>query len=189
MQSRLRAECNAHLSSSKSDPSTVDPTLFESTTTPYLTAVCNEVLRLYPTVPITVRVSARPTKLGTHTILPNTTALISMWSINRDETLWGPDAAIFNPDRWLEGPNAANGGASTPYALLTFLHGPRSCIGRGFALTEMKVLLAVLVMRFRFEIAEPEKLVELGGFVTIKPRGGLKLRLVDLLDEKEREKE
>lgn len=108
------------------------------------------------------------------------TALISPWSINRDKTLWGPDAEDFRPERWLEGDNAANGGASTPYALMTFLHGPRSCIGRGFALTEMKCLLAVLVTRFRFEMADPSEVVEVGGFVTIKPHGGLRMKLYDL---------
>lgn len=100
--------------------------------------------------------------------------------MNRSPALWGPDATEYNPDRWLTGPDAATGGAKTPYALVTFLHGPRSCIGQGFARLEMRCLLAALVMRFRFEIVEGEKEVEVGGFVTIKPRGGLRLRLVDL---------
>lgn len=58
-------------------------------------------------------------------------------------------------------------------------------MGRGFALAEIKCLLAVLVMRFRFELAEPERKVEIGGFVTIKPQGGLRLRLIDLMEEEE----
>lgn len=189
IQERLRAELNSHLpkpaSSTSDTAASIDPSLFDATTTPYLNAVCNETLRLYPTVPITVRVSAHPTKLGVYSIPANTTALISIWSINRSTDLWGPDAAEFNPDRWLEGPNAANGGATTPHALLTFLHGPRSCIGKGFAQAEMKCLLAILVQRFRIERIEGMQDAELAGFVTIKPRGGLRLRFVDLMDDKE----
>lgn len=106
-----------------------------------------------------------------------------MWAVNRDTGLWGPDAEIFRPERWIDGPNAANGGAKNPYSLLTFLHGPRSCIGRTFALTEMKCLLALLVARFRFEMADPNEKVEVGGFVTIKPQNGLKLKIYDLKAE------
>jgi len=149
---------------------------------PYLTAVCNETLRLYPTVPITVRVSVKSTKIGAQFIPSNTTAVISQWAINHDHDLWGADAEEFRPTRWLEGEYAANGGAKSPYALLTFLHGPRSCIGRSFALMEMRCLLAVLTKRFRFEMADPEEKVEVGGFITIKPQNGMRLRLHDLED-------
>lgn len=153
---------------------------------PYLTAVCNEVLRLYPTVPVSARIARKTSVLGGQTIPVGTTALMSMWQNNRDKSLWGEDALTFNPDRWLTGPNATHGGATAPHALLTFLHGPRSCIGQIFAQTEMKVLLAVLVKRFRFELAMSEKDVEIGGFITIKPVNGMWLRLIDLQNEGER---
>ena len=44
----------------------------------------------------------------------------------------------------------------------------------------MKAILAALIMRFGFELAEPDKKVELGGFLIAKPEGGLKLKLTDL---------
>lgn len=157
--------------------------MFDATTMPYLTGVCNETLRLYPTVPLTVRNSVKATQIGTYHIPKGTETVISMWAVNRDTNLWGPDAETFRPERWLDGPNAANGGAKSPYALLTFLHGPRSCIGRNFALTEMKCLLALLVARFRFEMADPDEKVEVGGFITIKPQNGLRLRMHDLKAE------
>ena len=152
---------------------------------PYLTAVCNETLRLYPAAPTTARHAIKPTTVGTHYIPRGTQACISPWAINRNRALWGADADKYNPARWLDGPNAATGGATSPYALLTFLHGPRSCIGQSFARTEMKCLLAALVMRFRFELAEPDQKVEVGGFITIKPHNGLRLILYDLKAEAE----
>lgn len=44
----------------------------------------------------------------------------------------------------------------------------------------MKAILAALIMRFSFELAEPGRKVELGGFLIAKPDGGLKLKLTDL---------
>lgn len=166
----------------RSDPD-ITASVFDAITMPYLAGVCNETLRLYPTVPLTVRNAVRPTQIGDLYIPKGTEAVISMWAVNRDTGLWGPDAETFRPERWIDGPNAVNGGAKSPYSLLTFLHGPRSCIGRSFALTEMKCLLALLVARFRFEMADPNEKVEVGGFVTIKPQNGLKLKIYDLKAE------
>ena len=55
--------------------------------------------------------------------------------------------------------------------------GTRSCIGRRFAETEMKVLLAVLVGKFVFEEIVPGKLPELETILTTRPKGGLRLRV------------
>lgn len=178
MADRLRAECNTHLGDKS--PSEVDASVFDNENMPFLTAVCNEVLRLYPPAPNSPRHAAVPTTIGNVRIPKGTTLTVSPWAINRNRALWGPDAAEFKPDRWLEGPNAANGGADSPYAFLTFLHGPRACIGQNFARLEMKCLVAVLTMRFHFEVAEPGRKMEIGGFVTIKPHGGLKFKVRDI---------
>ena len=177
IQNRLHAECDAHLANKPI--SEADASTFDAQNMPFLSAVCNETLRLYPPVPGTARHSVVPTIIGNVPIPVGINATIPAWAINRSPELWGPDAADFNPDRWLEGPNAGNGGAASPYALLTFLHGPRSCIGQSFARLEMKCLLAALFTRFKFEVAEPEKKVEIGGFVTIKPEGGLRFKVFD----------
>ena len=183
IQDRLHAECNSHLANKPT--SEIDASTFDAQNMPFLSAVCNETLRLYPPVPGTARHSVVPTTIGNVQIPVGINATIPTWAINRSSELWGTDAAEFNPDRWLEGSNAANGGAESPHALLTFLHGPRSCIGQSFARLEMKCLLAALFTRFRFEVAEPDRKVELGGFVTIKPEGGLKFKVQDRKAEDE----
>jgi hypothetical protein len=81
---------------------------------------------------------------------------ITIAGMNKFETLWGEDAAKFNPDRWLE-PSADGSGMSKTENLkgraaeiqgykhlLTFAYGPRMCLGRNFALTEVKVCLLLL---------------------------------------------
>lgn len=160
--------------------SEIDASIFDTETTPYLAAVCNESLRLYPTVPAIARHAVRPTMIGKQHIPKGTSGLVSLWAINRDHSIWGDNAEEYDPERWLKGPNAANGGAENPSAFTTFIHGPRSCIGQSFARTEMKCLLAAMIMRFRFEMVNPDENIEAAGFVTIKPKGGLHVKLYDL---------
>ncbi|RAH74947.1 cytochrome P450 [Aspergillus aculeatinus CBS 121060] len=79
-------------------------------------------------------------------------------AINHAEHLWGPDAAAFRPERWLErsaeGPGlliSPLGGAPASVCMLSFFHGTRSCVGRDLALAQMKRQIAVVVRRFRLE--------------------------------------
>ena len=64
--------------------------------------------------------------------------------VNRSEALWGPDAATFDPTRWLEEKagdfnNKRKQEIQGFRHLLTFHHGPRLCLGRMYAITEIKV--------------------------------------------------
>ncbi|KAL3437292.1 cytochrome P450 [Aspergillus tetrazonus] len=179
IQTRLRQEIRSNLPSiSSNDPKPVTAEAVDSL--PYLHAFCNEVLRFHPSVPITFRTTTRDTTLA-GTLLPKGTQLtISPEVINHDPELWGPDAHIFNPDRWI-GPGRANtGGASSNYALMTFLHGPRSCIGQGFAKAELACLVAAMVGRFEMELADPEKKLEVRRTATISPVDGVVARLTPL---------
>jgi len=55
--------------------------------------------------------------------------------------------------------------------------GTRSCIGRKFAETEMKCLLAVLIGNYTFEEVTPGRVVEKESIITVRPKGGMPLRL------------
>jgi cytochrome P450 len=175
IQTKLREEIRSKL------PSISDPGYSASAadidSIPYLHAFANEVLRYYPSVPVTFRVAAKDSSiLGQH-IPEGTSIVISPWATNWSHELWGEDAHEFNPDRWLGAGKANTGGAESNYSFLTFLHGPRSCIGQGFAKAEFAVLLAALVGRFEMEFADPNYELVIGGGVTSKPKGGLKVKL------------
>lgn len=168
--------------SSSSDSDSDLASKFESA--PLLNGVCNEALRLYPTVPITIRTNPHPVTLLNQHIPSSTQFILSPWAINRNPSSWGPDADSFLPQRWIDtdpttGETRANnhGGATSNYDILTFLHGPRSCIGQGFAKAELRCLVAALVGRFELELARPEEEVVPHGVVTTKPRDGMFLRL------------
>ncbi|KAE8444589.1 hypothetical protein EG329_014420 [Mollisiaceae sp. DMI_Dod_QoI] len=181
IQARLRAEVREKLPS----PDDLDEgvSALQIDHLPYLNAVCNEVLRYRSPVPITLRDAAHDTTLLGEAIPKGTRVMLVPWAVNKSESLWGPDARKFNPDRWLpseSNPHAANGGAKSAYSFLTFLHGPRSCIGQSFAKAEFACLLAAWVGRFEWEVNDvresDEDNVLIKGGVTAKPAKGMYLR-------------
>ncbi|CAD6441612.1 7d2618ea-c7bb-4b64-8afa-f24a2cca4826 [Sclerotinia trifoliorum] len=181
VQSRLREEVRAKL---PSPDSTATVTNQDIDYMPYLNAVCNEILRYFPPVPLTLREAAVDTIISGHRIPKGTRVMLIPWAINKDEKMWGPSARKFNPDRWLpENGDSHNtsGGSSSNYAFLTFLHGPRSCIGQAFAKAEFAILLATWIGRFEFELRDKnmmdEKNLYIKGGVTAKPAKGLYVKV------------
>ncbi|KAL2756221.1 hypothetical protein ACRALDRAFT_1034009 [Sodiomyces alcalophilus JCM 7366] len=188
MQSRLRAEVRAHLPSPDAPGADAAVTATDiDRRLPYLSAVCSEVLRYFPPVPMTLREAAVDTTINGQRIPKGTRVMLCPWAVNKDVSLWGDDAGVFNPDRWLApaGENGAgngekataSGGASSNYAFMTFLHGPRSCIGQGFAKAEFACILASWVGRFEFSLKNEEEYdedkVDIKGGVTARPAKGL----------------
>lgn len=179
-QSRVREEVRQALPVNPAKDATVDlSAVLESL--PYLNAVCNETLRLYPTVPITIRGAIRDTRIIDKPIPRGTDIIICPWAVNRNPKLWGPDAEKFKPERWIDDGKPNNsGGADSNYSNLTFLHGPRSCIGQNFAKAELRCLAAAFVVAFEWSMVDDEKDIIPMGVVTIKPKNGLHLKLKPL---------
>ncbi|KAJ7914059.1 cytochrome P450 [Mycena leptocephala] len=141
---------------------------------PYLDAVVLEILRLHPPITETTREAILDdvVPLGTpittasghvvdRIVLPKGAIVtVPIRYINRSEVFWGPNAKQFEPERWLTLTNGAD--ASVLRAkelqghrhLLTFLDGPRTCLGKTFALAEFKAVLSVLVRNFTFEFPD-----------------------------------
>ena len=182
-QLKLREELRSQL------PALHDPNTQISSTDidrlPYLNAVLNETMRLFPPVPLTMRESANDTTIAGAFVPKGTTIVICPWAINTSRELWGADAREFKPERWL-GSNANSGGAESNFATVTFLHGPRSCIGKAFALSEFACLVAGLVGRFEIEFEEGSWELKIQGGITARPKGGLRVRLREVGTEKEK---
>lgn len=191
VQTRLREEIRTRLPSISSASAAEGISAATIDSLPYLNAVSSEVLRFHPSVPATVRMAARDTTVAHQFIPKGTVLLIAPEVINHSEEFWGPDAATFNPDRWLDtdtdsSPTSPSGtagiranktgGARNNYAMLTFLQGPRSCIGQGFARAELACLMAAMVGKFRMEFAEPDKKLEVKKDATIRPMDGVLVR-------------
>lgn len=175
MQSRLRKEIYDKISSLEDSISANKLDHMH-----YLHAVCNEVLRFYAPVPRTFRDTAHDTTIVGHLVPKGTRIILSPWAVNFSTEMWGPDAADFNPDRWLKSGQANSGGATSNYAFLTFLHGPRSCIGRDFAKSEFACLLAAFVGYFEFEKVDLNEDIEIKGGATARPKNGMNVKLKHL---------
>ena len=170
MQTRLRGEVRTHLESSLDKDAKRAVTPSEIDDLPYLNAICNETLRLFPPVPLTFRVAVEDNMILGQYIPKGTRIIISPWAVNANRELWGDDAAEFNPERWMRPGTANTGGAESNYSFLTFLHGPRSCIGQGFAKAEMACLLAVWVATFETQLADPDYVLKVQNGITSRPK-------------------
>ncbi len=132
---------------------------------PFIRAVVDEALRLYPPAGIISRTAQQADTLCGREVWPGDTVMVPIYALHRNRLLWeNPDA--FDPDRFM-------GGAPVDrYAYLPFGDGPRICIGAGFALQEAVIILATLLARFRFE-AVAGKTPKPVLIITTRPEGGV----------------
>lgn len=96
------------------------------------------------TLPLTQPIRTASGDLIDTLFVPKGTIIrIPVIGINNSEALWGADAAQFNPKRWLNESDDTAGARSAEIQgyrhLLTFGYGPRMCLGRIFAVMEIKV--------------------------------------------------
>ena len=136
--------------------------------TPRLRLFLSESLRLYPPVPRFDRQAVGLDRLGDHEVEPGDILSVWPWILHRHRRLWDdPDA--FDIDRFAEK------GGRHRFQYLPFGAGPRTCVGAQFATTEALTILAHWLSRWRFvDIGHP---AEAAGMVTLRPKGGLPLKL------------
>ena len=138
--------------------------------------ITEEVARVYPPVAVTSRENNRDTTLGGQFVPKGTMLVFAPWALNRDPAVWGADADEFRPERL---DDEMVSGLSN-YNVLTFLAGPRNCIGINFAKMEFKALLAALVGRLDFEAPKRLEPMEIIGGITNRPKDvTVKITVVD----------
>ncbi|KAL8953673.1 MAG: hypothetical protein Q9222_000510 [Ikaeria aurantiellina] len=177
IQDRLRNEVQRVLPSTSKNPL---PVVTSDTVEKmsFLNSVCRETLRLFPPVALTIRVAVKETSICGQYIPRDTTVMIPPWAVNASVELWGSDAAEFKPERWHRSTNGPSSDEmNTNYRFLTFLHGPRSCIGQSFAMGEFQCLLAAWVHAFETELQDPNFIPVVRGSITAKPKDGLHVRV------------
>jgi cytochrome P450 len=112
----------------------------------YLDRVCTESMRLYPPAYVLFREAREDLQLGGYDIPEGTKLTLPQFRIHHDER-WYDAPGEFRPDRWTD--EFEEG--LPEYAYFPFGGGPRHCIGMRFAMLELKLVLATLVKRCRFE--------------------------------------
>ncbi|MBL8929677.1 MAG: cytochrome P450 [Kineosporiaceae bacterium] len=144
----------------------------------YTRAVFDEALRLYPPAWVITRRASAPDVICGVGIPAGTLVVISPWLLQRREATW-PEPTRFDPERFLlPVPGGAARAARPRGDYLPFGLGPRLCIGRDLALVEGPLLLACLLPGRRVVPVRTEAPV-VDALITLRPRGGLALRLTD----------
>ncbi|KAJ7159959.1 cytochrome P450 monooxygenase CYP63 [Mycena crocata] len=134
----------------------------------YMRAVINEVLRLYPPVPLNVRESRAeactlpPSDGSYHSddsrpfYMPGGTTIMYLpLLMQRNPALWGADADVFDPERWLQ-PDRIAQFVSNPTMYAPFSAGPRICLGQNYAYNEASYFLVRLLQDFNTFTLAPE---------------------------------
>ncbi|XP_078503069.1 cytochrome P450 4B1-like, partial [Lissotriton helveticus] len=110
----------------------------------YSTMCIKECLRLYPPVSGILRSLTTPMRLFDGRTLPEGFSVyLSIFCIHRNPTVW-KDPEVFDPLRF----TPENSSNRQTHAFVPFAAGPRNCIGQNFAMNEMKVALALTLLRF-----------------------------------------
>lgn len=135
--------------------------------------VINESLRLYPPASLLPRMAFEDIKLGDLLIPKGLSIWIPVLAIHHSEEIWGKDVNEFNPERFAT-KSFAPGRHFIPFAA-----GPRNCVGQGFALMEAKIILAMLISKFSFNISPNYRHAPVV-VLTMKPKYGVQIRLQPL---------
>lgn len=140
----------------------------------YLERVICETLRLYPPVPIIARQLEEDIQLksGPHVVPKGTTVVVSQFFVHRRAETY-PEPDKFNPDNFLPERTANR----HYYSYIPFSAGPRSCVGRKFAMLQLKVLLSTIIRNYRVHSKQTEKDFQLQGDIILKMANGFQISL------------
>lgn len=137
---------------------------------PYLNAVCQETLRIYPIVPIAApRITQTKFQVLDWEFEPETRLVPCIYLTHRRLDLY-PEPDSFRPERFLER-------QFSPYEFLPFGGGSRRCIGLAFALFEMKLVLATILSGHELAIAESRPVHPSRRGITLAPSTGVRMVL------------
>lgn len=116
----------------------------------YLDYVIKETLRIFPGSTSIARFTTADLKLKSRdvTVRKGTVILIAIGVLHRSTEVWGPDADVFNPDRW------ASPEPRHPFTFAAFSLGPRNCVGYKYAMLSMKIILVHALRQYRFTTEE-----------------------------------
>ncbi|KAI3801702.1 hypothetical protein L1987_29814 [Smallanthus sonchifolius] len=149
----------------------------------YLHAALSEGLRLYPPVPLDTKDCLKDD------VMPDGTFIGKGWFVTynayamaRLESVWGEDCCEFRPERWLEEEEGGKGNMvyrlESPFKFPVFHGGPRICLGKEMAYTQMKLVAATVIEMFRVEVvAEEKNPPEHVLALTMRMKNGLKVRI------------
>lgn len=139
---------------------------------PYTRMVVEETLRIYSPAYQTMRRAREDDDIGGYRMPAGTNILINSYFLHRHPEFWD-NPERFDPDRFR--PEQV---AQRPrHAYIPFGSGPRICIGKHFAMTELTLVLATIARTHRLVLPDGAPEVVPDPLITLHPRGGIPMRL------------
>jgi cytochrome P450 len=139
---------------------------------PYARMVIDETLRLFTPAWQTVRHALEDDDIGGHRVRRGESVYINFFLLHRNPRHW-PDPARFDPERF--SPEAVAARPRNVYQ--PFGTGPRHCIGKHLALTELHLITVMLAQAYDVTVPDPGRVVGFAPLITLQPAGGIRLRL------------
>lgn len=159
----VREKLLAELASVGNNP---DPNIMAKL--PYLNAVCQETLRIYPIVMNGFpRVVRSPMEITGYKLEPGAVIIPSIYLAHHREEVY-PQPKEFKPERFLER-------QYSQYEYLPFGGGNRRCIGMAFAQYEMKLALATILSRFQVSLVNKRPVKPVRRGLTVAAPAGMKM--------------
>ncbi|XP_054428780.1 cytochrome P450 4X1 [Pteronotus mesoamericanus] len=138
----------------------------------YTTMCIKESLRLIPTVVAISRELSKPITFPDGRSLPaGMNVFLSIWGLHHNPAVW-ENPKVFDPLRF----SPENYTKRHSHSFLPFSAGPRNCIGQHFAMTEIKVAIALILLRFKVT-PDPTRPPSFSSRVILKPKNGIHLYL------------
>ncbi|KAL1820910.1 hypothetical protein ACET3Z_015779 [Daucus carota] len=141
----------------------------------YLQAALSEALRLFPPVALEHKAPLQPDILPSgHRVDKDSKIVLSFYSVARMENVWGKDCLEFRPERWITEKGGIKHEAS--YKFPAFNAGPRSCLGKEMAFTQMKMVAANIIHNYKVEVVDGHPIVSRDSII-LQMKHGLKVRM------------
>ena len=147
------------------------PTLANTKSLVYTKMVLQEVLRLYPPVPIDGYDATKDCTLPNgFKVSKETQIRYCGWDLHRRPELWGEDAEEFRPERFEHNP--------APFTYVPFHLGPRECLGKEMAYLEAKIALVNFLRKYSFTHVPGQKIETKQGII-LTAKYGIRMHLVE----------
>lgn len=139
---------------------------------PYLDQVLKEVERQYPPIRGGFRGVVKPFEFEGYHVPKDWLVLYRIYATHHDSRCYNQPEQ-FDPERFC--PSRAED-KTYDYSLVGFGGGPRVCLGLAFAKMEMKIVAALLLREYTWNLL-PNQDLSLNPIPTLRPRSGLQVNL------------
>ncbi|HET6748464.1 MAG TPA: cytochrome P450, partial [Actinomycetes bacterium] len=137
----------------------------------YASMVVQEAMRLYPPIYLVLRRATADDEVGGYRIPAGANVALCPYVTHRHPGFWdNPEG--FEPERFA--PETARGRHRMAY--FPFSGGPRRCIGEGFAMLQLPLVVAMVAQRYRLSLL-PARPAEVEAAVTLRPRAPMLMRV------------